>query len=242
SWRPCPLLTVVAVLPACGPTGSPLGGKKSGPTPLLVLPTQTRLDVDGQRRLIFLDPEDGVAPPINDLLAEVALAEEGVACDDAASDGHNAQQLQGRLVFVGLGIDPHLRQHGGGLDGVSGDEVMAGHRTVSTATQGLAVQGEDGRLLVGEAAGDPACQGGLEGGDIQSPKEDGVGSFGRRLATAAAEEVGKGEALVAAKLSNGLIGLTAAEHGEDGQAENGGERVADAAALSGVGNVSQDIK
>ena len=98
SWRPCPLLTVVAVLPACGPTGSPLGGKKSGPPPLLVLPTQTRLDVDGQRRLIVLDREDVVAPLINDLLAEVALAEEGVACDDAASDGHNAQQLQGRLV------------------------------------------------------------------------------------------------------------------------------------------------
>lgn len=123
----------MAVLPAHGATGSPLGGKKSGLPPLLVLPIQARLDVDHQRRLIVLDREDIVAALVEDLPAQVALAEEGVAREDAAADGHNPQQLQGRFVFVGLGIDPHLRQHGGGRDGVSGDEVLAGHHAVSTA-------------------------------------------------------------------------------------------------------------
>jgi hypothetical protein len=232
----------VAVLPADGNTGSSLGGKKGGPPPLLVFPTQTRLDIDRQRRLIVLDREDIIAAVVEDLLAKVALAEDGVAGDDAAAHGQNAQQLQGRFVFVGLGIDAHLRQHGGGTDGVGGDQVMAGHRVVSTAAQGLAVQCDDGRLLVGQAVGDPACQGGLEGDDIESPEEEGVGGFGRCLATTEAEGLSEGKALVSAELGNGLIGLAASEHSENGQAENGGEGVADASAVSGVGDVCQDIK
>src|SRR6185312_1152967 len=79
SCRPCPLSIVVAVWPAAGSTGSPEGGKGSGLPPLLVFPGQTRLDVDGQRRLIVLDREDIVAAFLADLPAQVALAEHRVA-------------------------------------------------------------------------------------------------------------------------------------------------------------------
>jgi hypothetical protein len=73
--------------------------------PLLVLPAQTRLDVDHQRRLIVLDRENIVAAAVDDRLAHVVLAEQRVARDEATPDRQKAEQLQGRLVFVGLGID-----------------------------------------------------------------------------------------------------------------------------------------
>ena len=123
--------------------------QRLGPPPLLVFPTQTRLDVDRQRRLVVLDREDIVAAVGDDLLAQVALAEDGVAGNDAALDRQNAQQLLGRLVFVGLGIDAHLRQHGACCGSVGGDEVMAGQRAVSTATQGLAIHSKDDAVLLG---------------------------------------------------------------------------------------------
>jgi hypothetical protein len=61
--------------------------------PLLVFPTQARLDVDRQRRLILLDREDVVAAGRDDGLTQVALAEDGLAGDDATLEGQNAQQL-----------------------------------------------------------------------------------------------------------------------------------------------------
>jgi hypothetical protein len=145
-------------------------------------------------------------------------------------------------VFVGLGIDPQWRHHGGGRDGVGGNQVLAGQFPVATTPQGLAVEGEDCHLVVGQTGSEPACQGRLEGDDIESPEQEGVGGFGRRLATAEAEQLRQGEALVAAELGNGLIGFTAGEHGEDGQAEDGREGVAEAPAVAGVGNLGQDSK
>src|SRR5438876_10167589 len=72
SCRPCPLSVVRALLPADGGTGLASGGKKSGPPPLLVFPTQARLDVDRQRRLIVLDGEDIVTARVDDFLTQVA--------------------------------------------------------------------------------------------------------------------------------------------------------------------------
>src|SRR5262249_54040619 len=83
SCRPCPLSIVFAVLPSGGGTGCPSGGKKRGSLPLLVLPAQTRLDVDHQRRLIVLDRENIVAAVVDDRLAHVVLAEQRVACEEA---------------------------------------------------------------------------------------------------------------------------------------------------------------
>ena len=145
-------------------------------------------------------------------------------------------------MFVGLGIDRHLRHHGSSRDGVGGDEVLAGQRAVATAAQGLAVEGEDRPFLVRQAEGDPAGQRRLKGHDIEAAEQEGVGGFGGRLTATEAEHLGEGEPLVAAKLGNGLIGLAASEHSENGQAEDGGEGVADATAVAGVGNVGENFE
>jgi hypothetical protein len=210
--------------------------------PLLVFPVQARLDVDRQRRLIVLDREDIVAAVVDDLLAQVTLAEEGIPGDDASADGQDAEQLQGRLVFVGLGIDPHLRQHRRGRAGVGSDEVLARHRTVAAAAQGLAVEGDDRRRFVRQAGGEPTRQGRLESDDIEPAEEDRVGGFGGRLAPAEAEQPGEREPFVAAELGNRLIGLATGEHRQNGQGQNGGEGVAEAAAVSGVGDVGEDVE
>jgi hypothetical protein len=62
-----------------------------------------------------------------------------------------------------------------------------------------------------------------------------------RTAAEAADR-SEGEALVAAARSKGLVGLTAGEHGAYGQAEDGGKGVVDAAAVSRVGEVRQDLE
>jgi hypothetical protein len=204
--------------------------------------TQASTDVDRQRKLIVLDRENVVTASVDDRLAQVTLAEDRIAGDNASLHRHNAQQLQGRLVFVGLGIDPELRQHRAGRNGVGGNQVLAGHGAVAAAAQAFAIQGEDGHFFLRQAGGDPACQGGFKGDDIESPEEDGVGGFGGRFAPTEAKDLGQGEALIAAELGNRLVGFAAAEHGDDGQAENGRERMADALATSGVGDIRQDFE
>jgi len=46
------------------------------------------------------------------------VGEHGVAGHDLALQGQDAEQLQGGLVLVGLGIDPQVRQDGSGGRGV----------------------------------------------------------------------------------------------------------------------------
>ena len=141
---------------------------------------EARRDIRLQARLILLDKEEVVAPLRDDLLAEVALAEDGVAGDDAALDRQDAQQFQGGLVLVGLGIDFDLHEDGFDQRGVGGDQVLAGHRAVAATAQGLAIQG-DGLLVLlavtwggGRRAGrDPACQRGLKGDGVEAAEEPG---------------------------------------------------------------------
>src|SRR5262249_14391508 len=102
SCRPCPLSVVVAVLPAGGGTGFPSGGKKGGPLPLLLLPTQARLDVDRHRRLVVLDREAVIPPPAEDGLAQVALAEHRVAGEDAARTGKTPSNCKAALCSLVL--------------------------------------------------------------------------------------------------------------------------------------------
>src|SRR5262249_51345541 len=103
--RPCPFSRVVATCPAGGVIGSS-SGEKSGAEPLgLLLTGEPRTDIDPQRRLVVLDREDVIAAGRNDGGAEVALAEQGIAGDDVSLHRQDAQQLQGGLVLVGLGID-----------------------------------------------------------------------------------------------------------------------------------------
>ena len=74
-------------------------------------------------------PAQIFAAPADDPGADVPLAEDGIAGDDAAPQREDAQQLQGRLVLVGLGINPHLGQDGLGGRGVGGHQVLAGGLT-----------------------------------------------------------------------------------------------------------------
>ena len=122
---------------------------------------------------------------LDDLRAQVALAEHGVAEDDLPLDRQDAQQFQGGLVLVGLGIDLDLGEDGLVLVGIGGDQVLTGHRAVAATAQRLAVQGN--RLLVGfpgggQAGGDPAREGGLEGHSVEAAEEFAEAGRGRRLA------------------------------------------------------------
>jgi hypothetical protein len=57
--------------------------------------------------------------------------------------GKDAQQLQGGLMLVGLGIDSDLAQNRLGFGQVGGDEMLAGHFPLPAAARGLAVQGDE---------------------------------------------------------------------------------------------------
>src|SRR5262245_66458134 len=102
SSRPCPLSVVLATRPGAGAGAWPSGGKGGGHRPGRRLVAEAGRHVRLQAGLVLLDQEQVVAPPLDDLRAEVALAEQGVADDDAALDRQDAQQLQGGLVLVGL--------------------------------------------------------------------------------------------------------------------------------------------
>src|SRR5919206_304824 len=63
-------------------------------------------------RLIVLDRQEVVAAGGDDRGADVAVGEHRVAGDDLAGQRQHAQQLQRRLVLVGLAVDAQLAQHG----------------------------------------------------------------------------------------------------------------------------------
>jgi hypothetical protein len=63
------------------------------------------LDVIQQRRLVVFDKDQIVAPSIDHLLAEVALAEHGVASHQSPFEGQAFEQPKGCLVLVGLLLD-----------------------------------------------------------------------------------------------------------------------------------------
>jgi len=187
---------------------------------------EPRSDVDHQRRLVVLDCEDIIAAGRDDRRAEVPLAEQGIAGDDVALHRQDVQQLQGCLVLVGLGIDLDLAQNRLGFGEVGGDEMLAGHFTLPAAARGLAVQGDQFLLAFGQAGGDPAGQGLLEGVHVQDPEEHGEGGLGGCLAAREAEGVRQGETMVPAVLGNGLVAFGARQHGHDSEGKDGGERMA----------------
>ena len=101
--------------------------------PLLALERQPRCYVYRPTRLVVLDDAKVVATAVDALLAEVTLAEGGVARDNAAPPRQDAQPFQGGLVLVGLGINAQLGQDGGGGGRGGGDKVVAGHVAVPAA-------------------------------------------------------------------------------------------------------------
>jgi hypothetical protein len=170
------------------------------------------------------------------------LAEQSVAGDDVPPQRQDAQQLQGSLVFVGLGIDFHLGQHCLGGRAVGGDEVLAGHVPVPAAACGLAVHGDRPARLLRQTADDPAGQRQLEGVHVQHPEELGEGGLSRGLAAPEAEGVRQGQPLVPAELGNGLVALGPCEHGHDRQRQDGGKGVTAPATRARIGNLGKHIK
>src|SRR5262245_50106603 len=142
SMRPCPLVLVVATCPAGSATGWFSGGH-GGAAPLgLLLGGAPGRYVGSQRGLVVLDREDVVPTSRHDRRAAVPLAEEGVAREDVACHGQEAQQFQGSLVLVGLGISAELGQNGLGFATVGGDQGLAVHFAFSAAAGGLAIQAD----------------------------------------------------------------------------------------------------
>jgi hypothetical protein len=169
SSRPWPLSVTHASRPGGGGAGKPSGGKSGRLRPRLRLVGQSSPSIDRQTRLIVLDEEQVVAAPLDDLGAQVTLTKHRVAEEDRTRQRQDAEQLQSRLVFVALGIDSDLRQHGRGRRRVGGDEVLAGNLAVFAATQGLAVQRDDSFFFDGgrQPGGDPTRNTRLESVDVQ---------------------------------------------------------------------------
>jgi hypothetical protein len=79
-----------------------------------------------QLGLVVFDGEHVVAAARPHCFADVLVAEQGVAGDHLALQGQDAQQFEGGLVLIGLGIDAQLAEDGGDLGGVGRQQVNAG--------------------------------------------------------------------------------------------------------------------
>lgn len=202
---------------------------------------QTRTYVSDQRWLVVLGEKNVVAPLGHDLGTDVALAEHGVAAEEVAADRQNPQQLQGGLVLVGLGVHADLGEDGLDVRRVGGDEVLTGRIAVMAAAGGLAVEGDVEFFVGWQAGGDPARQGGFKGDDVELTKQDGKGGWGGCFAAAKSQDVGEGKPFIAAELGDGGVGFTPGEHGENGEGQNGGERMALATSFARVGNVRKSF-
>lgn len=182
---------------------------------------------------------------LDNLGTHVPLTEQGVAQNDAALDRQDAQQLQGGLVFVGLGVHAYLGENGFLFMSVGRHEVVARQVAIAAATQGFAVEGN--WLCVGvvgrwDAGSDPAGQGCLEGVHVESVVEVAKARRSRGFAATEAEGMRQVDAVVPSELSDGGGSLAAAEHGQDGQGEEGQQRVSSSASAAWVGNVGERFK
>jgi hypothetical protein len=195
--------------------------------------------------LVAFDREQVIATGVDDFLAHVSLAEQGVSEDNPAFERQNAQQFQGSLVFVGLGIDPDLGQDGLVVMSVSGDQMLTGRFAVAAATQGFAIErkrlpivGRDG----GQPGSDPPGQGGLECHGVQPAEQVAEAGRRRRFAPEEAQGLGEWEAMVSAELGDGSRSAASPEHGEDRQGEKGPQGVPAAVPAPGIGNISENIQ
>ena len=183
SIRPCPLSTVVArSMQAARRTA--LEGGKAG----LGLGESGR-DVGPQRRSVVLHRQDVVPAPL-DHAAQISR------CVNMASPvmrlplmGRIPSSSSAALVLVGLGIDPKLGQDRLDIRGVGGDKVDCGGLAVAAAAEGLAIDGQMGRVARPESAADPAGDGRLEGGDVHAAEDAGVGGLAEAAAAGEAQEL-----------------------------------------------------
>lgn len=148
------------------------------------------------------------------------MGEHGVAGNHLPFQGQDPQQAQGRLVFVGLGIHPHLAQDRRRGRHEGGEQVDARRFPVRAAPRRLAVHGHRRPALPWTA------QGRLEGRDVRAAEELAERTFGGRLAAPEAQGLSQSEAVVAAELRDGLQVLHPRQHGDDRQRQHGRPRAA----------------
>jgi hypothetical protein len=85
--------------------------------------------------LVLLNKPQEVPLGVDDLLGEVALAEDGVAGDHAPLEVHSAEEPEGRLVLVGLVL-------GAAGHGRLGEQMHGPLQAVEAAPGRFAVESE----------------------------------------------------------------------------------------------------
>jgi hypothetical protein len=193
-----------------------------------------------QLGLVVFDGEHVVAAPRQHSRADVLLAEHGVAGDDLAFQRQDAQQFQGGLVLIGLGIDAQLADDGSYLGGVGRQQVNAGDPLTGGAPQGLAIQGQR-RAQLRAPGHHPTGQGLFVGIDVKLAEEGGQGAFARRVQAGEAQGEPEGQPVVAGELSDGFQAAHASEQGHGGEAEDSHEGMPSATTLARVGDGSEDF-
>jgi hypothetical protein len=171
--------------------------------------------------LVLLDGQDVIAPALDHLFADIAVREHGIACDDSALDREHAQQFQGRLVFVGLGVHPELADHGSDVRGVSRNQVNRGRLAVATPSGGLAVEGDLRGVIRPEPSPDPPPDAGLEVGDVDPAKDPRVGGLAEAASPGEPEQAEELPTPLLAVVGDRLVAGHAREQGDDGQREQG---------------------
>jgi hypothetical protein len=178
------------------------GGKSRRNLAGTCLKSEPRSYVSFQALLIAFDREQVVASLLDDLGAQIALAEHRIAHNHTTPKRQNAQQFQGGFMFVGLGINADLSENRSVLMSVGGDQVVTRRLTVATTTQCLAVKGDRLRRTAlcrrWQARGNPAGEGCLKsvgvhrpeklgetrrGGSLLPPKTQGMSQFNAVVAT-----------------------------------------------------------
>jgi hypothetical protein len=167
--------------------------------------------------LVFLDREDVIPTGLKHLLAKVPVGEHAIARDDFARHRQDPQQFQGGLMLVGLGLDPHLRQHGMHVRSIGRKQVDSWRLTVTTATGGLAVEGQV-RGVIGMQAGlNPLADAGLEVSDVDAAEDPRIGRLAEAPSHGEPEQAKKVRAPLLAEFDNGLVAGHPREHGDDSQ-------------------------
>jgi hypothetical protein len=128
--------------------GSGSGGKSRRHLPGACLKAEPRSYVSFQALLVTLDHEQVIAPLLDDLRAQVALAEHGIAQNNMASERQDAQQFQRGFMLVGLGVNADLGENRLMLMSVGGNEMVTRRLTVATAPQRLTVERDRPRRSV----------------------------------------------------------------------------------------------
>jgi hypothetical protein len=233
STRPPCLSSVVAASDSPAARRGPQGGKGR---------PEGGHDVGLQGRLVVVDLQQVVAAGGDHPLAEVPLAERGVAGDHPAPQDHRLEQRQGRLVLVGLGRDAGLGQDAAGPL-VEGRQQVDGRGVGrAAAARHLAVEGH-GPQVVGrrrpEQVGRPAGKRRLEGVGVE-PGEQGLERPEGGGGAAVAEPVHQRDRLVAAPLGDRGIAAATAEDRAAGVRQHRHQVVAAAVPRARVGHLGQE--